>query len=66
MGGGIIGGQGRVLDGQRHRLEADLRLPSQKKEPRGRRPDPLAAVWDCEIVPMLQAAPGTSRRAGLA
>jgi hypothetical protein len=34
-------------------------LPSQKKEPRGRRrPDPLAGVWDSEIVPMLEAAPG--------
>jgi hypothetical protein len=42
-----------------YRIEADLRLPSQKKKPRGRRrPDPLAAVWDSEIVPMLEAAPG--------
>ena len=41
-----------------YRIEADPRLPSQKKEPRGRRrPDPLAAVWDSEIVPMLEAAP---------
>jgi hypothetical protein len=41
------------------RLEADPRLPSQKRQPRGRRrPDPLIAVWDSEIVPMLQAAPG--------
>ncbi len=30
-----------------YRIEADPRLPSQKKEPRGRRrPDPLAAVWE--------------------
>ena len=42
-----------------YRIEADPRLPSQKKEPRGRRrPDPLAGVWDSEIVPMLDAAPG--------
>ena len=42
-----------------YRIEADPRLPSQKKEPRGRRrPDPLAGVWDREIVPMLEAAPG--------
>jgi hypothetical protein len=42
-----------------YRIEADPRLPSQKKEPRGRRrPDPLAGVWDSEIVPMLEAAPG--------
>jgi hypothetical protein len=34
-----------------YRIEADPRLPSQKKKPRGRRrPDPLAGVWDSEIV----------------
>jgi transposase InsO family protein len=42
-----------------YRIEADPRLPSQRKRPRGRRrPDPLAEVWDSEIVPMLEAAPG--------
>jgi hypothetical protein len=42
-----------------YRIEADPRLPSQKKAPRGRRrPDPLADVWDAEIVPILKAAPG--------
>jgi transposase InsO family protein len=42
-----------------YRIEADPRLPSQKQKPRSRRrPDPLAEVWDGEIVPMLQAAPG--------
>jgi transposase InsO family protein len=42
-----------------YRIESDPRLPSQKKKPRGRRrPDPLAGVWDNEIVPMLEAAPG--------
>jgi len=42
-----------------HRIEADPRLPSQKYKLRGRRrPDPLASVWEGEIVPMLQAAPG--------
>jgi hypothetical protein len=41
-----------------HRIDADPRSPSQKKQPRGRRrPDPLAAVWDREIMPMLQGAP---------
>jgi hypothetical protein len=41
------------------RLDTDPRLPSQKRQPRTRRrPDPLAAVWDSEIVPMLRAAPG--------
>ena len=33
-----------------YRIEADPRLPAQKKKPRGRRrPDPLAGVWDSEI-----------------
>ena len=41
------------------RLDADPRLPSQSRAPRGRRrPDPLAAVWEAEIVPLLQASPG--------
>src|SRR6201993_2102838 len=42
-----------------YRIEDDPRLPSQKKAPRGRRrPDPLASVWDDEIIPILKAAPG--------
>lgn len=42
-----------------YRIEADPRLPSRKKAPRGRRrPDPLAALWESEIVPILIAAPG--------
>jgi hypothetical protein len=43
-----------------YRIEADPRLPSLKKAPpRGRRrSDPLADVWDAELVPMLTAAPG--------
>ncbi len=42
-----------------YRIECDPRLPSQKKTPRGRRrPDPLADVWDAEIVPILKSAPG--------
>jgi len=42
-----------------YRIERDPRLPSQKTAPRGRRrPDPLLAIFDAEIVPMLQAAPG--------
>jgi hypothetical protein len=41
------------------RIEKDARLPSQKTKPRGRRrPDPLANIFDAEIVPLLQAAPG--------
>lgn len=50
-----------------YRIEADPRLPSQKKAPRSRRrPDPLAEVWDAEIVPMLNAAPGLRAIAVLA
>ncbi len=42
-----------------YRIEQDPRLPSAKKAPRGRRrPDPLEGLWDEEIVPMLEAAPG--------
>src|SRR5690242_5146279 len=42
-----------------YRIEQDPRLPSQKKAPRGRRRrDPLAAVWDSEVVPLLESAPG--------
>jgi len=42
-----------------YRLEKDSRLPSQKKAPRERRrPDPLADIFDAEVVPMLKAAPG--------
>ena len=41
-----------------YRIEQDPRLPSQKKIPRGRRRrDPLAAVWDSEIVPLLKSTP---------
>jgi hypothetical protein len=42
-----------------YRLEQDPRLPSQKKVPRERRRrDPLAAVWDSEVVPLLKSTPG--------
>ncbi|MFQ5430739.1 MAG: IS21 family transposase [Phycisphaerae bacterium] len=42
-----------------YRIEADPRPPSHKKSPRGRRrPDPLAAIFDAEVTPMLEAAPG--------
>ena len=42
-----------------YRIEKDLRLPSQRKVRRERRrPDPLADVWQSEIVPILEAAPG--------
>jgi len=42
-----------------YRIEKDPRLPSQKTTPRERRrPDPLADIFEAEVVPMLQAAPG--------
>lgn len=42
-----------------YRIAQDPRPPSQRLAARGRRrPDPLAAVWESEIVPLLQAAPG--------
>jgi hypothetical protein len=42
-----------------YRIEQDPRLPSQKKASRERRrPDPLADIFEVEIVPMLMASPG--------
>lgn len=42
-----------------YRIEQDPRLPSQKQAPRQRRrPDPLAEIFDSEVVPLLRAAPG--------
>jgi hypothetical protein len=42
-----------------YRIEQDPRLPSQRKAPRRRRrQDPLAAVWDSEVVPLLKSTPG--------
>jgi len=42
-----------------YRIEQDPRLPSQKRTPRSRRrPDPLAGLFDEEVVPMLEASPG--------
>lgn len=40
-------------------IEHDPRLPSQRKPPRERRrPDPLEHIFDSEVVPLLEAAPG--------
>ena len=42
-----------------YRIEADPRPPAETRKPRERRrPDPLAGVWEDEILPMLKAAPG--------
>ena len=41
------------------RVQADPRLPSMKKKVRGRRrPDPLAGIFNEEIVPVLEQTPG--------
>lgn len=41
-----------------YRIQNDPRLPSTKAQPRERRrPDPLSAVFEQEVVPMLAAAP---------
>ena len=46
------------------RVDADPRLPSQKQKPRERRrPDPLAAIWEADVVPILKAAPGIRKAA---
>ena len=42
-----------------YRIEADPRPPAETRKPRERRrPDPLAGVWEDEILAMLKAAPG--------
>jgi hypothetical protein len=42
-----------------YRLLHNPVLPSQRREPRGRRrPDPLEHIFEAEVVPLLQAAPG--------
>lgn len=42
-----------------YRIAGDPRMPSHKQAPRGRRrPDPLADMFETEIVPMLVAMPG--------
>ena len=42
-----------------YRIEADPRLPSTKTKPRGRRRvDPLAGIFEEEIVPLLEQTPG--------
>ena len=41
-----------------YRIAADPR-PSPEKKPRGRRrPDPLADIFDTEVVPILETSPG--------
>jgi hypothetical protein len=42
-----------------YRIELDPRPPSERTPARERRrPDPLSAIWDSEVVPLLRASPG--------
>ena len=42
-----------------YRIESDPRLPSQKRPQRERRrADPLADIWDKDVLPLLEKAPG--------
>jgi hypothetical protein len=54
--------EGRLQHGNRLPvLSKTHRLPSQKKAPRERRrADPLIAVWENEVLPMLKAAHGAA------
>jgi hypothetical protein len=55
----IAGAKAGFSTATAYRLEKDLRLAGQGKGRRERRrPDPLADVWDSEVVPLLNAAPG--------
>ena len=45
-----------------YRLAEDPSLPSGKVAPRGRRrPDPLADIFETEVVPILENSPGIRR-----
>ena len=55
----IAGAKAGFSTAAAYRFEKDPRLPSQKKARRERRrADPLAEVWDSEVVPLLKDAPG--------
>src|ERR1700690_2534781 len=55
----IAGAKAGFSTATAYRFERDPRLPSQKKTRRERRrADPLAGVWDSEVVPLLKDAPG--------
>jgi transposase InsO family protein len=55
----IAGGKAGFSGATAYRFEKDLRLPTQKRAPRERRrADPLAGLWESEVLPMLKDAPG--------
>ena len=46
------------------RIDADPRLPSQRRPEHGRTvPDPLAAVWEAVLLPILERDPAVQDRA---
>jgi hypothetical protein len=55
----VAAAQAGISVASAYRIEHDPRLPSDRKAPRERRrPDPLVDIFDAEVVPLLQAAPG--------
>jgi hypothetical protein len=55
----VAGAKAAFSGATAYRFEEDPRLPSQKAGTRDRRrPDPLAAIFEAEVVPMLESAPG--------
>ena len=55
----IAAAQAGISVASAYRMERDPRLPSLKKAPRERRrPDPLADIFDADVVPLLQSASG--------
>ena len=55
----IAGAKAGFSTAAAYRFEKDPRLPTQKKARRERRrADPFVDVWENEVLPMLQAAPG--------
>ena len=55
----VVAAQAGISVASAYRIEHDPRLPSDKKARRERRrPDPLVDIFDAEVVPLLQAAPG--------
>lgn len=55
----VAAAQAGISVASAYRIEHDPRLPSAKKTPRERRrADPLADIFDAEVVPLLRSAPG--------
>jgi transposase InsO family protein len=55
----VAAAQAAISVATAYRIERDPRLPSDKQIPRERRrADPLADIFEAEVVPLLQAAPG--------